>query len=367
MMQEQTLNKLKQLRERFDELQNMMADPSLMARQDEYLAVVKESAELGEIAEVFDAYLENQKTLEENRTLLEETPASESGMQALIREEIAKEQQTEEELEQKLLEELRPKDPRDERDVIMEIRAGAGGDEAALFAADLFEMYKSYCARQNFTLELVDSSENEIGGYKEVIFMVAGKGAFSKLKYESGVHRVQRVPVTESGGRIHTSTVTVAVMPEVDEVELEINPKDLQIDTYRASGAGGQHVNKTSSAIRITHLPTGLVVTCQDQRSQFKNKDKAMRVLRSRLLEMEEQKRSSAIAGERRAQVGTGDRSERIRTYNVPQGRVTDHRISLTLYRLDDILQGDLDALIEPLTAAERAQALLSEGEDEEK
>lgn len=367
MMQEKTLAKLKQLRARFDELHNMMADPDLLSRQEEYLRVVKEAAELDGLASVYDSYVRNQEALAENRELLEATPSSDSGMQALIREEIAGGQKEEERLEQELLELLRPKDPRDSKDVIMEIRAGAGGDEAALFASDLYEMYKAYCESQHYGFELVDCNENEIGGYKEVVYIVSGQGAYSKLKYESGVHRVQRVPVTESGGRIHTSTVTVAVMAEADEVDLEINPKDLQIDTYRASGAGGQHVNKTSSAIRITHLPTGIVVTCQDQRSQYKNKDKAMSVLRSKLIEREEEKRHSQIAGERKAQVGTGDRSERIRTYNVPQGRVTDHRIGLTLYRIDDILHGDLNQLIEPLTAAERAEALTagSRGEDE--
>lgn len=364
MMQEETMAKLKQMRSRYDELQNMMADPALLAVHEEYLKVVKEAAELEAPAAVFDAYLKNLQTLEENRELLEATPASDSGMQALIREEIAAGREEEERLEQVLLEHLRPKDPRDSRDVIMEIRAGAGGDEAALFAAELYDMYKAYCERHDFGVDLVDCSENEIGGFKEVVFIVSGQGAFSRLKYESGVHRVQRVPVTESGGRIHTSTVTVAVMPEVAEVDLEINPKDLEIDTYRASGAGGQHVNKTSSAIRITHLPTGLVVTCQDERSQHKNKDKAMQVLRSRLLEMEEAKRTAAIADERKSQVGTGERSERIRTYNVPQGRVTDHRINLSLYRIDDILAGDLDPLIEPLTAAERSAALSGETED---
>ena len=359
-MQKETFEKLQKLRERFDELQNMMADPDFIAQQDAYLKVVKESADLEDLAANFDAYKVNQKNLRENRELLEDTPASESEMQTLIKDEIAAEEAKESALEEKLLELLRPKDPRDDKNVIMEIRAGAGGDEAALFAADLYAMYSADCAGQGFALEVVDRSENEIGGFKEIVFMIEGKGAYSRLKYESGVHRVQRVPVTESGGRIHTSTVTVAVMPEVDEVELEINPKDLQIDTYRASGAGGQHVNKTSSAIRITHIPSGVVVTCQDQRSQHKNKDKAMRVLRSRLLEIEEEKRSSAIAGERRAQVGTGDRSERIRTYNFPQGRVTDHRIGLTLYKLEDILQGDLDMLIEPLTAAAQTEALIT-------
>ena len=240
----------------------------------------------------------------------------------------------------------------------MEIRSGAGGEEAALFAQELYRMYESYADICGYQTEVVDISETELGGLKEIVFMISGRGAYSRLKYEMGVHRVQRVPVTESGGRIHTSTCTVAVMPEIDDVDIEINPADLQIDTYRASGAGGQHVNKTSSAIRITHLPTGLVVTCQDQRSQHKNKDRAMSVLRSRLYEMEQEKQDQAISAERRAQVGTGDRSERIRTYNYHQSRVTDHRINLTLYKLEDILAGELDLLVEPLIEFDRAAQL---------
>ncbi len=367
MMQEQTLEKLKQVKARFEELQTEMSNPQVLADQERYLKIVKESADLTELVETFDQYMSCTAALADNRELLEITPSSDSEMTALIREEIQENQQEESRLEELLLQLLQPKDPRDERDVIIEIRGGAGGDEAALFAADLFEMYSGYAEHNGYSLDLIDENETEIGGYKSVTFILAGKGAFSHLKYERGVHRVQRVPVTESGGRIHTSTVTVAVMPEVDEVELEINPNDLQIDTYRASGAGGQHVNKTSSAIRITHLPTGVVVTCQDQRSQHKNKDKAMSVLRARLLEMEEEKRTSQIAGDRKAQVGTGDRSERIRTYNFPQGRVTDHRIGLTLYKLDEILQGDLTPLVDALTAAERTNQLASgnAGDDE--
>jgi len=251
-----------------------------------------------------------------------------------------------------------PSDPRDKRNVIIEIRAGAGGEEAALFAAELYNMYTLYAAAHNFRVELIDVNETDLGGYKQIVFALAGQKVFSRLKFESGVHRVQRVPETESGGRIHTSTVTVAVMPEVDEVEVEIRPEDLQIDTYRASGAGGQHVNKTSSAIRITHLPTGTVVTCQDQRSQFQNKERALAVLRAILLDQEEAARAGSIADERRSQIGTGDRSERIRTYNYPQSRVTDHRIGLTLYRLDDVLAGQLDLLVEPLMQYHQAQLL---------
>ena len=253
---------------------------------------------------------------------------------------------------------LLPRDPNDEKNVIMEIRGGAGGEEAALFSAVLFRMYSMYAERHGWQTELLNVNETELGGYKEISFMISGDGAYSRLKYESGVHRVQRVPETETQGRVHTSTATVAVLPEVDDVEIEINPKDLQIDTFRSSGAGGQHINKTSSAIRITHLPTGMVVECQDERSQFKNKDKAMRVLRSRLYEIEQAKQDAKVAADRRSQVGTGDRSERIRTYNYPQGRLTDHRIGLTLYRLDDILNGDLDEVIDALVAADRAAKL---------
>ena len=253
---------------------------------------------------------------------------------------------------------LLPRDPNDEKNVIVEIRGGAGGEEAALFSAVLFRMYSMYAERHGWQTELLNVNETELGGYKEISFMISGDGAYSRLKYESGVHRVQRVPETETQGRVHTSTATVAVLPEVDDVEIEINPKDLQIDTFRSSGAGGQHINKTSSAIRITHLPTGMVVECQDERSQFKNKDKAMRVLRSRLYEIEQAKQDAQVAADRRSQVGTGDRSERIRTYNYPQGRVTDHRIGLTLYRLDDILNGDIDEVIDALVAADRAAKL---------
>jgi len=253
---------------------------------------------------------------------------------------------------------LLPRDPNDDKNVIVEIRAGAGGEESALFAHSLHRMYCMYAEKSGFRHEPININETELGGCKEVSFMISGDGAYSRFKFESGVHRVQRVPETETGGRIHTSTVTVAVLPEAEEVELDINPADLQIDTYRSSGAGGQHINKTESAIRITHLPTGTVVECQDERSQYKNKDKAMRVLRARLLEQEQQKQQSAIAADRKAQVGTGDRSERIRTYNFPQGRVTDHRIGLTLYKIDTILDGDLDEIVDTLVTAHRAEQL---------
>ena len=256
---------------------------------------------------------------------------------------------------------LLPKDPNDERNVIVEIRGGAGGEEASLFAGVLYRMYSMYAEAKGWKCEVLNSNPTELGGFKEISFMIEGEGAYSRLKFESGVHRVQRVPETESQGRIHTSTVTVAVLPEAEDVDVEINPADLQIDTYRSGGAGGQHVNKTESAIRITHLPTGTVVECQDERSQYKNKDRAMKILRSRILEAEREKQHDAIAGERRAQVGTGDRSERIRTYNYPQGRVSDHRINLTLYKIEAILNGDLDELIDALITADTAEKLKSE------
>lgn len=253
---------------------------------------------------------------------------------------------------------LLPRDPNDDRNVIVEIRAGAGGEEAALFSSVLFRMYSMYAESRGWKVEILNANETELGGYKEISFMITGDGAYSRLKYESGVHRVQRVPETETQGRVHTSTATVAVLPEADEVEIDINPSDLQIDTYRASGAGGQHVNKTESAIRITHLPTGLIVECQDERSQFKNKDKAMKILRSRLYEAEQEKQNAEFAAQRRSQVGTGDRSERIRTYNYPQGRITDHRIGLTVYKFDDMLNGNLDEMIDALITADRTAKL---------
>jgi peptide chain release factor 1 len=261
---------------------------------------------------------------------------------------------------------LLPKDPNDDKSVIVEIRGGAGGEEAALFASVLFRMYTKYAERQRWSVEMLDSNTTEIGGFKEVVFSIEGKGAYSRLKFESGVHRVQRVPTTESSGRIHTSTITVAVLAEVEDVEVNINTNDLQIDTYRASGAGGQHINKTDSAIRITHMPSGIVVTCQDQRSQHKNKDKAMKVLRSKLFDVAQQQQISEVAQSRKSQVGSGDRSERIRTYNYPQGRITDHRIGLTLYKLEEMLEGDIDALIDALITTSQSEKLGKSGMDDD-
>ena len=341
---------------RYDELSEMLADVELMRDQQAYVKLVKEHAEIQPLVRLIRELRRVQSELEENRNLLNDT--DDQMLREMAREEVAELETQAEELEASIREAIEPKDANDERNVIVEIRAGTGGEEAALFVADLFRMYSGYAEIRGWEVEIVDFSETGIGGFKEIVFMIDGKGAYSRLKYESGAHRVQRVPVTESGGRIHTSAVTVAVLPEVDEVEFEIDTKDLQIDTYRASGAGGQHVNKTSSAIRITHLPSGVVVTCQDQRSQYKNKDKAMAHLRAILLDLAEREQSDAIASERKSQVGTGDRSERIRTYNFPQSRVTDHRIGLTLYRLERILAGEIDEIIDALQLADHEAAL---------
>ncbi len=349
--------KIEIFKKRYDELNVRLYDPDVAADAQLYAKLMKE---LNEITPIVEKYVEYktavQAEADAKQMLLEE---SDDEMRELLNEELkastAAIEKTSEELKILLL----PKDPNDERNVIVEIRAGAGGEEAALFCSSLFRMYSMYAEKRGFKTELINANETELGGYREISFMVNGSGAFSRLKFESGVHRVQRVPDTESQGRIHTSTVTVAVLPEADEVELDIDPKDLKIDTFRSSGAGGQHINKTSSAIRITHLPTGMVVECQDERSQFKNRDKAMKVLKSRLLNEKREAQSSAIAAERKAQVGTGDRNERIRTYNFPQSRVTDHRIGLTLYKIDSIINGELDEIIDALITADRAEKLL--------
>lgn len=342
---------------RYNELNTKLYDPAVASDAEQYQEIMKELKSLEPIVEKYREYKTALENLEEAKQLLSEGTADEE-FKAMLDEEISAAKTTIDESSKELKILLLPKDPNDDRNVIVEIRAGAGGEEAALFCGVLFRMYSMYAERRGFKTELLNVNETELGGYKEISFMVNGEGAYSRLKFESGVHRVQRVPDTESQGRIHTSTVTVAVLPEAEDVEYEINPSDLKIDTFRSSGAGGQHINKTSSAIRITHLPTGTVVECQDERSQFKNRDKAMKVLKSRLLNEKKQEQSSAIAAERKAQVGTGERNERIRTYNYPQGRVTDHRIGLTLYKIDDILNGSLDDLIDPLITADRAEKL---------
>lgn len=359
------ISQLEAVLNRYEELSAGLSDPSLLADRDRYLRVVKEQAGLTEIVGVIRDYIAKKDELAENLAMLQETDDEE--MRLLLKEEIRDLKVKLPELEEKLQILLLPKDPRDEKNVYLEIRGGAGGEEAALFAEVLFRMYQSYAESKHFKVEIVEWNATELGGLKEVVCSIQGSGAYSLFKYESGVHRVQRVPVTESGGRIHTSTVTVAVLPEVDEVDVEILLGDITIDTYRSSGAGGQHVNKTDSAIRITHIPTGIVVTCQDQRSQYKNKDRAMAVLRAKLYERAQEERAGSIAEARRDQVGTGDRSERIRTYNYPQGRVTDHRIGLTVYKIDEILAGNLDLIIEPLMRAERTKLLAKgDGKDED-
>lgn len=338
---------------RYEELNLKLYDPSTVADRELYTKLMKEHAEITPIVEKYRIYKNAQKNLAEAKELLEDKE-----MKEIALEEMAEAKKTIEETEEELKILLLPKDPNDDKNVIVEIRGGTGGEEAALFAAVLFRMYSYYAEKHGWSIEVVGANETELGGFKEISFTIDGQGAYSRLKFESGVHRVQRVPETETQGRIHTSAATVAVLPEAEEVELNIDPKDLKIDTYRSSGAGGQHINKTSSAIRITHLPTGTVVECQDERSQFKNRDKAMRVLRARLLDAKITAQNNEIASERKNQVGSGDRSERIRTYNYPQSRVTDHRIGLTLYKLDDILNGNLDELIDPLIAEERARKM---------
>ena len=318
---------------------------------------MRELKNLTPVVECFRAYKEADKTEKEALELLSDA-SQDKDFKELLEEEYKESKQKKEALFSELKTLLLPKDPNDYRNVIIEIRGGAGGDEAALFAGSLFRMYSMYAESRGWKTDVMNINETGLGGIKEISFMIEGEGAYSRFKFESGVHRVQRVPETESGGRIHTSTVTVAVLPEAEEVDIAIDPSELQIDTFRASGAGGQHVNKTESAIRITHLPTGTVVECQDERSQHKNKDRALKILRSRLLEVEREKQDSEIADERRSQVGTGDRSERIRTYNFPQGRVSDHRIGLTLYKIEAIMNGDIDELVDALVTADTAQKL---------
>ena len=353
------LEKLKAIEERFIELENRMAQPEVYSDVNAYAKLAKDQKELAPVVEAYRLYKKYDSNAKEAKALLSDPEMKEMAQEEL---EEAKEGM-ENTLEQlKIL--LLPKDPNDDKNVIVEIRGGAGGDEAALFANSLYRMYSMYAESKRWKTEIANINETEIGGIKEVSFIIEGEGAYSRLKFESGVHRVQRVPETETAGRIHTSTVTVAVLPEMDEVDFEINPADLQIDTYRSSGAGGQHVNKTESAIRITHLPTGTVVECQDERSQHKNRERAMKILASRLYEAEQAKRNAELAAERKSQVGTGDRSELIRTYNFPQGRVTDHRIGLTLYKIEQIMNGDIDEIIDALITADQAEKMKASSEE---
>ena len=355
------LEKLQSVADRYEEINRQLMDPNVVSDTQNYTALMRELKHLTPIVEKYNEYKAAQKAAEEAKEILNDS-SHEKEFREMAEEQLAESKAKMEKCAEELKVLLLPRDPNDDKNVIIEIRGGAGGDEAALFAATLFRMYSMYAESRHWKTEIYSASPTELGGYKEISFAVSGEGAYSRLKFESGVHRVQRVPETESQGRVHTSTVTVAVLPEVEEVEGQIDPGDLQIDTFRSGGAGGQHVNKTESAIRITHLPTGLVVECQDERSQHKNREKAMKILRSRLYEKMQAEQNAAIASQRKLQVGTGDRSERIRTYNYPQGRVSDHRINLTLYRLDAILDGDLDELLDALITYDQAEKLQSAG-----
>ena len=355
-------DKLEDLLIRLEEVLSELGEPDVANNQERFQKLMKEQAELQPIVDAYKEYKKSKETIEDSLAMLEEENDEE--MREILKEELADAKKRVEELEHELKILLLPKDPNDNKNVIVEIRAGAGGDEAALFAAEIYRMYVKYAESQRWKTEMLSLNENGIGGFKEVTFMINGQGAYSKLKYESGVHRVQRVPETESGGRIHTSTITVAIMPEAEEIDFHLDMNDCKFDVFRASGNGGQCVNTTDSAVRLTHIPTGIVISCQDEKSQLKNKDKALKVLRSRLYEMELEKQHDAEAEARRSQVGTGDRSEKIRTYNFPQGRVTDHRIKLTLHRLDSIMNGDIGEIIDNLIAADQA-AKLSNLQDE--
>ncbi|MBU3159349.1 peptide chain release factor 1 [Clostridium frigoris] len=354
------LDRLDFTENKYDELSMKIGDPLVIANQKEWQKLCKEHAGLEIIVIKYRIYKKAKQDLETNKEMLKEE--SDKEMKDMIQEEIKELNEIKETTQEELRILLLPKDPNDERNVFVEIRAGAGGDEAALFAANLFRMYTRYAERNRWKVEVMSANETDIGGFKEIVFMIKGESTYSKFKYESGVHRVQRVPDTESSGRIHTSTATVAVLPEVDDVDIEVNANDLRIDVFRASGNGGQCVNTTDSAVRMTHIPTGLVVSCQDEKSQLKNKEKALKILKSRLFDRAEAERSAGIAEERKSQVGTGDRSERIRTYNYPQGRITDHRIGLTLYKLDAFLDGDIDEMLNSLITADQAEKMKAMG-----
>lgn len=346
-MKASLVEKLESLVERHEEISGLLAEPDTMADQNKFRQLSQEYAQLEPVVQLFGRYQTTIQAIEDAQLMLEE---KDSEIREMARDELASGQQLQEELETELQKHLLPKDPNDKRNIYLEVRAGTGGDEAAIFAGDLFKMYSRYAETRRWQVEVLNTQEGEHGGYKEIIARIAGDGAYSRLKFESGAHRVQRVPETESQGRIHTSACTVAILPEVDDIdEVEINPADIRVDTFRASGAGGQHVNKTDSAIRITHAPTGIVVECQEERSQHKNRAKAMAMLQSRIMSAETDKQAAEQAEDRRLQVGSGDRSERIRTYNFPQGRITDHRVNLTLYKLNEVLGGSMDQLIDPL------------------
>ena len=350
--------KLEAVEKRYEELTKLIADPEVISRQSEWQKLMKEHAAIEEIVFKFREYKKAKQAMEEAEELMQDPD-----MKELAEEEYYSNKEQLPKLEEELKFLLIPKDPDDDKSIMCEIRAGAGGEEAALFAGTLFRMYSMYAEKRRWKLEVLNENDTELGGYKEISFMITGKGVYSRLKFESGVHRVQRVPDTESSGRIHTSTATVAVLPVVEDVEIEINPSDIKMEVFRASGAGGQHINKTSSAVRLIHEPTGIVVECQTERSQFQNKDNAMKMLRTKLYEMEKEKQDSAVANARRVQVGSGDRSEKIRTYNYPQGRITDHRIGMSIFQMENFLNGDIDEMIDNLIAADRAERL--KGEDE--
>lgn len=354
--------KLKATEDKYEEISARLSDPEIISDNTQYAKLMKEYKSLTPIVEKYREYCACVKNQQDAEEMLNESGIDKE-MKELAKAELDEARESLEVISEELKVLLIPKDPNDDKNVIIEIRGGAGGDEASLFANSLFRMYSMYAESRRWKIDVLNANPTELGGFKEISFSVEGEGAYSRLKYESGVHRVQRVPETESQGRIHTSTVTVAVLPETDEVELEINPADLKIDVFRASGAGGQHINKTESAVRITHLPTGVVVECQDERSQHKNKDKAMKILRSRLFDKLQQEQNDKIASDRKSQVGTGSRSERIRTYNFPEGRLTDHRIGLTIYRLEYLLNGNIDEVIDALATADQAAKLSAQEE----
>ena len=351
--------KLEAVEKKYEELTKIISDPEVIANQTEWQKAMKEHASMEEIVLKFREYKKIKQSMEEAEELMQDPD-----MKELAEEEYYASKEKLPKLEEELKVLLIPKDPDDDKNIICEIRAGAGGEEAALFAGTLFRMYTMYAEKKHWKLEILNENETGLGGYKEISFMITGKGVYSRLKFESGVHRVQRVPDTESSGRIHTSTATVAVLPVVEDVEIEINPADIKMEVFRSSGAGGQHINKTSSAVRLIHEPTGIVVECQTERSQFQNRDNAMKMLRTKLYEIEKQKQDSEIANSRKSQVGSGDRSEKIRTYNYPQGRITDHRIGMSIYQMENFLNGDIDEMIDNLTAADRAEKL--QGSEEE-
>ena len=350
--------KLEAVEARYEELTKMISDPEIIANHTEWQKLIKEHSSIEEVVQKFREYKKELQRMEDAKEMMEDKELKELAEVDYLE---AKEKLPHIEEELKAL--LIPKDPNDDKNIICEIRGGAGGEEAALFAGTLFRMYSMYAERKHWKIEILNENETELGGYKEISFMITGKGAYSRLKFESGVHRVQRVPDTESSGRIHTSTATVAVLPVVEDVEIEINPSDIKMEVFRASGAGGQHINKTSSAVRLIHEPTGIVVECQTERSQFQNKDNAMKMLRTKLYEIEKQKQDNEVANARKSQVGSGDRSEKIRTYNYPQGRITDHRIGMSIYQMENFLNGDLDEMIDNLIAADRAERLKGEEE----